>query len=100
MDDTELNALHEEVVGLFAQVFAITARAFAKLAEFDVKGCAAMMQYQSTAHYLNFSCGISLGTAREHVRVARALEALPLTKQKFSAGTLSFSKVRALSRIA
>lgn len=40
------------------------------------------------------------GAAREHVRVARALTSLPLIEAAFAAGRLSYSKVRALTRIA
>lgn len=43
---------------------------------------------------------MSLGTARSHVRVARALESLPVVAGAFAAGELSFSKVRALTRLA
>src|SRR5256884_6394103 len=40
------------------------------------------------------------GTAGEHVRVARALRALPVIRARFAAGRLSYAKVRALTRIA
>lgn len=40
------------------------------------------------------------GTAREHIRVGRALLELPLLRTEFAAGRLTFSKVRALTRIA
>jgi len=39
-------------------------------------------------------------TAHEKVRVARDLEALPLVTTAFAAGELSYSKVRALTKIA
>jgi hypothetical protein len=48
---------------------------------------------------LSWKCGISLRTARDYVRVARALEELPLTCAEFAAGRLSYSKVRALTRV-
>ena len=38
--------------------------------------------------------------AREKVRVARALEKLPAITQEFGIGKLSYSKVRALTRVA
>ena len=47
-----------------------------------------------------WQCGMSPTTAREHVRVARALRGLPLIKAAFDAGRLSYAKVRALTRIA
>ena len=43
---------------------------------------------------------MSPGAAREHVRVARALTNLPLLSEAFAEGRLSYSKVRALTRIA
>ncbi|HEV2537078.1 MAG TPA: HNH endonuclease, partial [Streptosporangiaceae bacterium] len=42
----------------------------------------------------------SSGTAREHVRVARALRDLPMIRGEFAAARLSYAKVRALTRIA
>jgi hypothetical protein len=50
---------------------------------------------KSMAHWLNWRCGIALGSARERVRVARALPSLPLISQAFECGSLSYSKVRA-----
>jgi hypothetical protein len=43
---------------------------------------------------------MDIGAAREHVRVARALPGLPLINAAFAAGELSYSKVRALTRVA
>lgn len=55
---------------------------------------------KSCAHWLSWACSLSPGTAREHVRVARLLPLLPLIRQAFAAGELSFSKVREASRLA
>jgi hypothetical protein len=54
----------------------------------------------SCAHWLNWFCGISIGVAREKVRVARALPQLPQISQAFSEGRVSYSKVRAMTRVA
>ncbi len=54
----------------------------------------------SCAHWLNWRCGMSLGVAREKVRVARALPSLPQISQRFSEGKISYSKVRAMTRVA
>jgi hypothetical protein len=54
----------------------------------------------SCAHWLNLFCGISIGAAREKVRVARALPALPKISEAFREGRVSYSKVRAMTRIA
>lgn len=54
---------------------------------------------KSTTHFVAWACSMSAGPAREHVRVARALRAMPLTKELFRQGRLSYSKVRALTRV-
>ena len=41
---------------------------------------------RSCAHWLAWQCGLSTGTAREHVRVARALAELPATAAAFAGG--------------
>jgi Domain of unknown function (DUF222) len=54
----------------------------------------------SCAAWLSWKCQLTAGTAREHVRVARALRDLPVIRAEFGAGRLSYAKVRALTRIA
>ena len=52
------------------------------------------------AHWLSWQCGIGAVAAREKVRTARALESLPKIAEAFGEGRLSYSKVRALTRVA
>ena len=54
----------------------------------------------SCAQWLADRCELELCTAREHVRVARALERLPLIDAAFGEGRLSYTKVRILTRVA
>ncbi|MCC5885573.1 MAG: DUF222 domain-containing protein [Gammaproteobacteria bacterium] len=54
----------------------------------------------SCAHWLVWRCGFEMVTAREKVRVARKLADLPLIREKFRIGELSYSKVRAITRVA
>jgi hypothetical protein len=54
----------------------------------------------SCAQWLSWKCQLSSGTAREHVRVARALRDLPVIRAEFASAHLSYAKVRALTRIA
>ena len=56
--------------------------------------------FQSCAHWLNWRTGLAMGAAREKVRVARALAELPRLSAAMRRGALSYSKVRALTRIA
>ena len=54
----------------------------------------------SCAHWLGWACGIDAHTARKKVRVARALEGLPLLSAAAARGELGYSKLRALTHIA
>jgi hypothetical protein len=92
--------IEAEVCTLAGQIAAATCRCILLIAELDRReswkewGCASM------AHWLSWKCALGLGAAREHVRVGRALEALPLTRAAFGEGRLSYSEVRAISRVA
>jgi len=71
------------------------------IAEFDLlKGWNVDGTVRSCAHWLNWQCGIALGAAREKVRVARCLQWLPLIDASFASGEISYSKVRAMTRVA
>ncbi len=50
--------------------------------------------------WLNWKCGLARNAAVEKLRVARALEELPQIDEAFRRGDLSYSKVRALTRVA
>lgn len=70
------------------------------LGEFDARGAIAHFQgIKSTAHFVAWACSMSGGTAREHVRVARALRTLPKVSELMRQGRLSYSKVRELTRV-
>lgn len=70
------------------------------LGEFVVRGLWAVDGARSPAVHLSWRLGIGPSTAREHVRVALRLRELPIVRERFAAGSLSYSKVRAISRIA
>jgi hypothetical protein len=70
------------------------------IGELDRRGAWAQWGCRSCAHWLNWQIGLDLRTGREHVRVAHRLTELPLVAAAFRAGTISYSKVRALCRIA
>ncbi|WP_133150669.1 DUF222 domain-containing protein [Frankia canadensis] len=54
----------------------------------------------SCAHLLSWRFGVGLRACYEYVRAARALEDLPQTREAFGHGRISYSKVRAITRIA
>src|ERR671929_51731 len=68
--------------------------------EFDARGGWHGVGIASCAHWLSWQCGLGPGAAREHVRVARALRDLPVIEAAFAEGRLSYSKVRAITRVA
>jgi hypothetical protein len=99
-EDEVVEALGEEICTLAAHISAATQRLLELLAEFDRRGGWKAGGHRSCAHWLHFRTGIDLGACREKVRVARALEGLPETRASMGRGELSFSKVRALTRVA
>jgi hypothetical protein len=70
------------------------------IAEFDRRNGWSDGATQSCAHWLNWQCGLDMGAAREKVRVAHALENLPRISAAMERGQLSYSKARALTRVA
>src|SRR5438046_5172602 len=97
MEDDELEA---EITTQAGHLAAGTCRWLMLVGEFDRRRGYQRWEAKSAAHWLNWRCGITLGAAREQVRVARRLMELPLVQEAFGAGTLSYTKVRAISRIA
>ncbi len=94
------NELETELVSLFAQHTALTRRLLTKIREFDERQVWAEQGALSCALWLSWRVGMGLGTAREHVRTARALAQLPQIDAALGAGQISYTKARALSRIA
>ena len=68
--------LENEIAELCTHIDAATYRLLRAIAEFDRREVWGW-GFQSTAHWLSWRVGIDMVTAREKVRVARALEGLP-----------------------
>jgi hypothetical protein len=90
----------DKITTLAGQINAANYRFLKLIAEFDRREGWAGFGIRSCAHWLNWKCGIGLTAAREKVRTARALEGLPGINTGFEKGELSFSKVRAMTRVA
>ena len=99
-DDDELRKLGERIAELAARINSAEARMMTLIAEFDRRGGWKDGGYSSCAEWLAWRTGIKIGTARERVRTARALERLPQTADALRHGTISYAKVRALTRVA
>ncbi len=93
-------ALANEITELCSYLYAAEYQLLVKIREFDENGYWGGPGLASCAHWLNFKCGMGMNAARERVRVARALAALPKISAAFEAGTVSYSKVRAMTRVA
>jgi hypothetical protein len=94
----EVQAIGDRIATLAAHIHAATYRLLVLLREFDDRhGCDGWV---SCAQWLSWRTGISLEAAREKVRVARVLPELPRISAAFERGALSYSKVRAMTRIA
>ncbi len=95
-----LDELEAEITELAGHLNAAQYRWLTLVAEFDRRQGWSDGACRSCAHWLNFKCGIDLGAAREKVRVAHALERLPKISASMARGEVSYSKVRAMTRIA
>ena len=96
----DLHEIESEITELAAHIHAATYRLLVLIREFDEREGWGGPDLKSCAHWLNWKCGIGLGAAREKVRVAHALRDLPQISSAFRRGSVSFSKVRAMTRIA
>ena len=95
-----LERLESDIVSLASQLTAASARLIGLIGEYDAAEGWRDWGVRSIAHWLTWKTGIGLHAAREQVRVARALRELPMVAAEFAAGRLSYSKVRALTRLA
>lgn len=95
-----LRDLEAQITELTGHLNAATYYWLTLIAEFDRREGWSDGATRSCAHWLNWKCGIDLGAARERVRVAHALERLPRISQAMREGRLSYSKVRAITRVA
>jgi len=95
----ELERLGDQIAELSAHLDAATARLLDLIREFDARGGWGN-GFSSCGAWLTWRVGLDPGAARERVRVARALGTLPRLAQALARGELSYSKVRALTRVA
>jgi HNH endonuclease len=100
VQEMPLERVEAELCTLAGQIAAATSRFLALLADFDARDGWAGWGVRSCAHWLSWRCGLDLRTAREHVRVARALRGLPKVSSALAEGRISYSKARAVSRVA
>ena len=94
----DLDRLGDQIARLSARIDAATYELLCHLHQFDTHY--GWEGFRSCAHWLNWRTGLDLGAAREKLRVAAALADLNHIAAALARGQLSYSKVRALTRIA
>ncbi len=96
----EIAALGEAIAETAAIIDVATHRFLSQLREFDRVDGWHRAGALSCAHWLSWRVGMDLGAAREKVRVAKKLAELPLMDAALRKGEVSYSKVRAMTRVA
>lgn len=92
--------LESRICALAADINAATCRWLELVAEYDRRSGYEQAGFLSCTAWLAWSCSLTPRAAREQLRVARRLAELPAVRAAFAGGRLSYSKVRALSRVA
>ena len=100
LDARALEALGEEIATFAVRVDVAEHALLRKLQVFDAHEAWYPAGFLSCAQWLSWRAGIGPTAARERVRVARALPELPKVDALFGRGELSYSKVRAITRVA
>jgi len=99
-EETEADRLDAEITELCGYIYAATSHLLELIREFDENRYWEEQGFTSCASWLNFKCGFGPNAARERLRVAHSLAALPKISAEFSEGKISYSKVRAITRVA
>ena len=93
-------ALERLVTSGAARLAAEMCRWLDLVAELVVRRVWAEQGARTPAVWLSWAVGVSSSTARDHVRVALRLRELPQVREAFASGRTSYSKVRAICRVA
>jgi hypothetical protein len=99
-DERSVEELDAAIGRLVRQMNADSYRMLVLVREFDDRFGWQKWGYKSCAEWLSWRASLSLSAAREKVRSAHALRGLPAIAAAFAEGRLSYSKVRALTRVA
>lgn len=100
LDGLTDDQLTEQICTWAARVAAGEAHLLTLIAELDRREAWAGAGMLSCAHWLSWRAGLGLGAARERVRVARVLPDRPDVQAAFHAGRMTWSQVRAVTRVA
>lgn len=96
----QLDALGEQIAEHATHIDAAIHRLLVDIRAFEAAGGWFKQGARSMAEWLSWRIGWDGNTARDHVRVATALAKLPKIDETLRRGELSYSKVRAMARVA
>ena len=94
-----IDDLDKAIVGLSARINAATYELLVLIRQFDERAGWLRWGLGNCAEWLHWRCDLSMNAAREKVRVAHSIKTLPAVAAAFSSGELSYSKVRAMTRV-
>jgi hypothetical protein len=100
LDRDATDALGEQIAEHAAHIDAATHRLLTDIRVFDQSGGWHRQAARTCDEWLSWRLGWDGGRSREHVRVATRLGELPLIDDALRRGELSYSKVRAMVRVA
>ena len=100
LDSLSTERLEAEITTYAAHMAAAMCRWLMLVAEYDRRGAYEQWECVSMAQWLGVHVGISSVTARQQVAVARELAMLPAIREAFASGALTYSRVRAICRVA
>ncbi|MCZ6871594.1 MAG: DUF222 domain-containing protein, partial [Gammaproteobacteria bacterium] len=95
-----IDELGNAITGLCARMNAENYELLTLIRQFDERLGWLPWGFPTCAAWLHWKCDFSPQAAREKVRIAHALKELPEISEAFAKGVLSYSKVRALTRVA
>ncbi|NNF66402.1 MAG: DUF222 domain-containing protein, partial [Gammaproteobacteria bacterium] len=94
-----IDELDQAIVNLSARINAATYELLIMIRQFDERAGWLRWGFPNCTQWLHWRCDLGLSAAREKIRVAHALKDLPAISKAFANGALSYSKVRALTRV-
>jgi hypothetical protein len=97
--EVPLERLEAQICEGAAHLAAGVGRWLLAVGEFDARRGYERWECRSAAFWLNWHCGISVRTGQEQVRVGRALLDYPRIAEALCSGQLSYTKVRAITRV-
>src|SRR5262245_39089222 len=95
-----IDELDRAIVDLSARINASTYELLVLIREFDERAGFVQWGLSNCADWLHWRCDLSLNAARERVRVAHAIKCLHRVSASMACGKLTYSKTRALTRVA